>query len=69
MGGEPLKQKEDDNEKIKSSGCKIGSCTQSGSFVDCLRNCFLNDNDSGEQCGCYRDSFRSRSCFYDRNRW
>ena len=49
MGGEPLKQKEDDNEKIKSSGCKICSCTQSGSFVDCLRNCFLNDNDSGEQ--------------------
>ena len=44
MGGEPLKQKEDDNEKIKSSGCKIGSCTQSGSFVDCLRNCFLNRN-------------------------
>ena len=49
MGGEPLKQKEDDNEKIKSSGCKIGSCTQAGSVVDCLRNCFLNDNDSGEQ--------------------
>ena len=49
MGGEPLKQKEDDNVKIKSSGCKIGSCTQSGSFVDCLRNCFFNDNDSGEQ--------------------
>lgn len=22
MGGEPLKQKEDDNEKIKSSGCQ-----------------------------------------------
>ena len=23
MGGEPLKQKEDDNEKIKSSGCML----------------------------------------------
>ena len=42
MGGEPLKQKEDDNEKIKSSGCKICSCTQSGSFVDCLRNWYAS---------------------------
>ena len=69
MGGEPLKQKEDDNEKIKSYGCKIGSCTQSGSFVDCLRNGFLNDNYSGRQGGCYRNSFLIRCCVYHRNRW